>query len=146
MAKFSAYLNRHVFVMNLSDSIHEIITKEKSATLPLSTVLSTRCIFSQIFTLKFTLRQKLSLDWAMAIVKWFFGLFVSEIIFLLFFPELNHWCSTTKLLKFQRKRKVELVKIGRQVNNPKGFCVICIHFHFGKKWKYLFVFLNQWLE
>ena len=33
--------------------------------------------------------------------------------------------------------KQNLLKICLQVTNPTDFCIINIHFYYGKKWKYL---------
>ena len=57
---------------------------------------------SQIFTLKLNLRLKVGLTYAISLVKWFFGIFVKENIF--YFPllNLNYWCFSTILWKFQK--------------------------------------------
>ena len=49
------------------------------------------------------------------------------------------------IVKISEKMNIEkLFKIFLQVTYPTDFCIIFIHFYYGKKWKYL-IFLNQWL-
>ena len=54
---------------------------------------------------------------------------------------LNYWCFTTILRKFQKN----LFKIFLEFTYPTDLCTICILLTCGKKWKWL-IFLNQWLE
>ena len=37
----------------------------------------------------------------------------------------------------EKLNKQNLLKIYLQVTYPTYFCLICIHFYYGKKWKYL---------
>ena len=37
----------------------------------------------------------------------------------------------------EKNEQVELRVICLQVTNPTDFCIICIHFYYGKMWKYL---------
>ena len=52
------------------------------------------------------------------------------------------------IVKISEKwNKRNLLKIGLQITYPTDFCIICINFYYGKKWKYLIFFLKtQWLE
>ena len=53
---------------------------------------------------------------------------------------LNYWCFTTILWKFQKKlNKLNLLKICVEVTYPIDFCIICVHFYYGKKWKVPFI-------
>ena len=66
-------------------------------------VFSVSVFCSQIFTLKLNLRWKIGLTYAISIVKWFFEIFVRENIFYFSLLNLNYWCFTTILWKFQKK-------------------------------------------
>ena len=57
---------------------------------------------SQIFTVKLNLRPKISLTYAISIVKWFFGVFVWENILYFSLLNLNYWCFTTIVWKFKK--------------------------------------------
>ena len=60
--------------------------------------------------------------------------------------------SQFKLLKFhnnivkisEKLNKWNMLKICLQVTYPTDFCIICMHFYYGKKWNW--VFKNQRLE
>ena len=65
-------------------------------------VFSVSVFCSQIFTVKLNLRPKIGLTYAISIVKWFFGVFVYENIFYFSLLNLNYWCFTTILWKFQK--------------------------------------------
>ena len=105
-------------------------------------VFSVSVFCSQIYTLKLNLSPKVGLTYAISIVKWFFEMFVLVNIFYLFLLNLNYWCFTTILWKFQKKmNKQNLSKICLQVTYPTNFCIIFIHFYYGKKWKY-WIFLK----
>ena len=87
---------------------------------------------SQVFTQKLKLRPKDGCTYAISIVNWFFGIFVSEnIFFLLFFTEFE-------LLMFynisEKLNKWNLLKIWLQVTYPAWFGFI---FSMGKIEKYL---------
>ena len=51
--------------------------------------------------------------------------------------------STVKIP--EKMNQQNLLKICPQVTYPTDFCIINIHFYYGKKWNYL-IFKNQWLE
>ena len=57
---------------------------------------------SKISTQKLKLRPKVGLTYAISTVKWFFGIFVWENIFYFSLLNLNYWCFTTILWKFQK--------------------------------------------
>ena len=40
----------------------------------------------------------------------------------------------------EKLKKEKLLKIFLQVTYPTDFCIIFIHFYYGKKWKYLILF------
>ena len=65
-------------------------------------VFSVSVFCSQIFTVKLNLRPKIGLTYTISIVKWFFGVFVYENIFYFSLLNLNYWCFTTILWKFQK--------------------------------------------
>ena len=75
-----------------------------------------------------------------------FESFVWENICYLSLLSLHYWCFTTLLWKFQNNWSVgNLLKLCLQVTYPAGFCIICIRFCYGKKWKYLIVLItNVW--
>ena len=71
----------------------------------------------------------------------FFCLRKHFLLFFFFLLNLNYWCFTTAMWKFQKNWKrgtcvMPGLKICLQVTNPTDFCIICIHFYYRKKWKY----------
>ena len=84
------------------------------------------------------LHPKVGLTYAISIVKWFFGIFVLEKYFLLFFAEFELQTFYNNIVKNSEKlNKWNLLKIRLQVTYPTDFCMIWLHFYYGKKWKYL---------
>ena len=68
--------------------------------------------------------------WSFCLRKYFFFYFS--------LLNLNYWCFTTILWKFQKiLNKWNFLKIWLQVTNPTDFCMIWLHFFYGKMWKYL---------
>ena len=65
-------------------------------------VFSVAVFCSHIRTLKLNLSPKIGLIYAISIVKWFFGIFVLVNIFYFSLLNLNYWCFTTILWKFQK--------------------------------------------
>ena len=62
--------------------------------------------------------------------------------FLVFFAEFELWMFHNNIVKFSEKmNKRNLLKICLQFTNPTDFCIICIHFYYGKKVK-VFDFLK----
>ena len=58
--------------------------------------------------------------------------------FLLFFAEYELLMFHNNIVKISEKlNKQNLLKICLQVTYPTKFCIICINFYYGKKWKYL---------
>ena len=101
-------------------------------------VFSVSVFCSQIFTVKFNLRSKIGLIYAISIVKWLFGVFVLENNFLLFFTEFKLLMFHNNIVKISEKlNKQNLLKMCLQVTYPTDFCKIGIHFYYRKKWKYL---------
>ena len=101
-------------------------------------VFSASMLCFQIFTLILNLRPKIGLTYAISIVKWYFLYFCLSKYFYFSLLNLNYWCFTTILWKFSEKiEQVELVENLPQITYPTGFCIIFIHFYYGKKWKYL---------
>ena len=77
---------------------------------------------SYIFTVKLNLRQKICLTYAISfIVKWFFGVFVKENIFYFSLLNLNYWCFTTILWKFQKNWTSGTLNICLQATYPTDF-------------------------
>ena len=97
-------------------------------------VFSVSVFCSHIFTQKLNLRPKVGLTYAVSIVKWFFGGFLSKKIFLLFFAEFESLMFHNIIVKIS----VEVVEIWLQITTLQisawfGFTF----FTMGKKWKYL---------
>ena len=58
--------------------------------------------------------------------------------FLLFFAEFELLMFPNNIVKISETlNKQNLLKICLQVTYPTNFCIIFIHFYYGKKWKYL---------
>ena len=65
-------------------------------------VFSVSVFYFQICPLKLNLSPEIGLTYAISIVKWFFGIFVLVNIFYFSLLNLNYWCFTTILWKFQK--------------------------------------------
>ena len=65
-------------------------------------VFSVSVFCSQIFKVKFNSRPKISLTYAVSIVKRIFGVYVYVNIFYFSLLNLNYWCFTTILWNFQK--------------------------------------------
>ena len=101
-------------------------------------VFSVSMFCFQIFTLKLNLRSKVGLTYAFSIVKWFFFNFCLRQYFLLFFAEFELLMFHNNIVKISENlNKGNLLKIWLQVTYPTDFCMILLHFYYGKKWKYL---------
>ena len=74
----------------------------------------------------------------------FFFNFVKENIFLLFFAEFEYLMFYKNIVKISEKSNEQNLKICLQVIYPIDFCIVCVHFYYGEKWKYL-IFRNQCL-
>ena len=92
-------------------------------------VFSVSVLCSQIFTLKLNLWPKIGLTfWNFCLRKYF----------LLFFAEFKLLMFHNNTVKISEKLNMwNLLKICLQVTYPTDFCIIYIHFYYGKKWKYL---------
>ena len=102
-------------------------------------VRSVSVFCSQIFTLQLNLQPKIDLTYAISTVKWFFWNFCLRKYFLLFFVEFESLMFHTNIVDISEKmNKRKLLQICLKVTYPTDFCIICIHFHFGRKWKYFF--------
>ena len=100
-------------------------------------VFSASMLCFQIFLI-LNLRPKIGLTYAISIVKWYFLYFCLSKYFYFSLLNLNYWCFTTILWNFSENiEQVELVENLPQITYPTGFCIIFIHFYYGKKWKYL---------
>ena len=100
---------------------------------------------SQIFTLKLNLRLKVGLTYAISVVN--FLEFLSKKIFF-YFPllNLNYWCFTTILWKFQKNWTSETSwKSGSKLPTLHISAWFGFVFTMGKTENILF-FKNQWLE
>ena len=101
-------------------------------------VFSASVFCSQICTPKLHLRPKLGLTYASSIVKVIFLNFCLRKYFLLFFAQFELLMFQNNIVKISEKlNKWNLLKICPQVTYPTDFCMFCIHFYNGKKWKYL---------
>ena len=87
---------------------------------------------------------------AISIAEWFVFLnFCLWKYSLLFFAVLELLMLYNNIVKISEKcNKRNLLIICFQVTStyPTDFCIIFIHFYYGKQWKYLIFFKNQWLE
>ena len=63
-------------------------------------------------------------------------MFVSENVFL-FFAEFKFLIFHSNVKISEKLNNGNLLKICLQITYPIDFCIICIHFHYGKKRKYL---------
>ena len=100
-------------------------------------VFSVSVFYFQICTLKLNLSPEIGLTYAISIVKWFFGNFCLNKYCLLFFAEFELLMFHNNIVKISEKlTKWNLLKICLQVTYPTNFCIIFIHFYYGKKWKY----------
>ena len=94
-------------------------------------------LFSNIYA-KIKLQPKVGLTYAISIVKWFFFNFCLRKYFLLFFAEFELLMFHNNIVKISEKlNKWNLLKIWLQITYPTDFCMIWLHFYYGKKWKYL---------
>ena len=91
-----------------------------------------------MFTLKLNLQPKFGLTYAISREKIFSGIFDLGNIFLFFFAEFELLMFQNNIMKISEKlNKRNLLKICLQVTFPTDFCIICIHFYYGRKWQYL---------
>ena len=96
-------------------------------------VFSVSVFCSQIFTLKLNLWPKIGLAYAISIVKWFFWNFCRRKYFLLFFAEFELLMFHNNIVKISENlNKGNLLKIWLQVTYPTDFCMIWLHFYYGK--------------
>ena len=105
-------------------------------------VFSVAVFCSQICTLKLNLSPKIGQYLCNFYSKVIFWNFCLSKYFLLFFAEfelLMFHNNIVKILEIFNKWK--LLKICLQVTYPTNFCIIFIHFYYGKKWKY-WIFLK----
>ena len=84
------------FILNENILFWLTISYQKPFVFPISVFCS------QILTLILNLRPKVGLTYAISTVKWFFGIFVVGNIFYFSLLNLNNWCFTTILWKFQK--------------------------------------------
>ena len=103
-------------------------------------------LFSNIYSkIKFTIKYWSNL-WNFY-TKVFFGEILSKKIFFTFlcwigFIDVSQqFCENVKKIE-----QADFVEICLQVTYPTDFCIICIHFYYGKKRKYLIFFKMQWLK
>ena len=106
-------------------------------------VFSVSVFCSQICTLKLNLRPNIGPTYAISIVKWFFGIFVWENIFYFSSLNLNFWCFTTILWKFQKNWTCW--KSGPKLPTLQISACIGFIFIMGKS-ENIWFFKNQWLE
>ena len=89
--------------------------------------------YSQVIFWNFCLRNMLP-----AILCSTRGPFIPVPCLLLFFAEFESLMFHNNLVKFSENlNQQNLLKICLQVTHPTDFCIICICFYYGKKWKYL---------
>ena len=97
-------------------------------------------LFSNIYPkIKFAAKNRSDLCiFYSKVIFWIFWIFRLRKYFLLSYVEfklLMFHNNIVKILEILNKRN--LLKTCLQVIYPIGFCIICIHFYYGKKWKYL---------
>ena len=94
-------------------------------------------LFSNMYP-KIKLMAKNWLDLCNFYSKVTFWIFVYENIFLFFFADFELFMFHNSIVKISEKlNKQNWLKICLQVTYPTDFCIICIHFYYVKKWKYL---------
>ena len=94
-------------------------------------------LFSNIFT-KIKVTAKSWSDLCNFYSKVIFWNFCLRKYFLLFFAEFELLMFFNNIVKISEKlNKWNLLKIRLQITYPIDFCMICLHFYYGKKWKYL---------
>ena len=94
-------------------------------------------LFSNIYT-KIKVTAKSRSDLCNFYSKVIFLNFCLRKYFLLFFAEFELLIFYNNNVKISEKlNKWNLLKIWLQVTYPIDFCVIWLHFYYGKKWKYL---------
>ena len=121
------------FILNENNLFWLIISYQK----PFVFSISVFC--SQIFILKLNLWPKIGLTYVISIVKRFFWNFCPRRFCLLFFAEFELLMFHNKnIVKISEKlNKRNFLKLCLQVTYPTDFCIIFIHFYYGKNWKYL---------
>ena len=93
---------------------------------------------SQIFTKKNKVTAKSLSGLCYFYSKVIFWIFCLRKYFLLFFAEFKLLMFYNNIVKISEKlNKWNLLKIWLQVTYPTDFCMIWLHFYYGKKWKYL---------
>ena len=98
-------------------------------------------LFSNIYT-KIKVSAKNLSDLRKFYSKVIFWDFCPRKYFLLFFAELELLMFYNNIVKISEKlNKWNLLKIWLQVTYPTDFCMIWLHFYYGKKWKY-WIFLK----
>ena len=94
-------------------------------------------LFSNIYT-KIKVTAKSWSDLCYFYSKVIFWNFCPRKYFLLFFVEFELLTFYNNIVKISEKlNKWNLLKIWLQVTYPTDFCMIWLHFYYGKKWKYL---------
>ena len=100
--------------------------------------LSCFCVlFSNIYTkIKFTAKSSSNLcNFYSKVIVWNFCL---RKYFLLFFAESELLMFHNNVVNISEKfNKWNLLKILLQITYPTDFCMLWLHFYYGKKWKYL---------
>ena len=94
------------------------------------------------FVLKYLLKIKFTAknwsDLCHFYSKVIFWIFCLRKYSLLFFVEFELLMFQNNIVEISEKlNKQNLLKICLQVTYPTDFCIICIHFYYWKKWKYL---------
>ena len=101
-------------------------------------------LFSNIYCkIKFTVKNWSDLRNLYSKVIFFLNtMYLSKKIILLFFAEFELFMFNNNIVKLSEIWNMRnLLKICLPVTYPTDFCIICIHFQYGKKWKYL-IFLK----
>ena len=94
-------------------------------------------LFSNIYTKIKVIAKSLS-DLCNFYSKEIFRNFCLRKHFLLFFAEFELVMFYNNIVKISEKlNKWNMLKIWLQVTYPANFCIIWLHFYYGKKWKYL---------
>ena len=100
---------------------------------------SVSVFWSQICTLKLNLRPKIGPTYAISVVRWFLEFLIKN-FFLSFIPEFKLSVFHNNIVYISEKSNMQdLLKISFQVTYPKYFCIVCLHFYYGRKWKYLII-------
>ena len=153
VVKFSIYLKRCVFIMTINYCPFDISLKDVFCSafylkwnyfVLIDHILSeTFCLFCfcVLFSNMYPKIKFITKNWSHLCnfySKVIFWKFYLRKYFLFFLAEFKSLVFHNNVVKISEKlNKQNVLKICLQVTYPTNFCIICSHFYYGKKWKYL---------